>query len=311
MLDNIRDAKGIKMEGQKEDVEIRLNDGSYVFAQAKSTMSPDDNSNAIGDLSKALQTLSEADASGCAKKLIFVTNRTNPLNDVLSMRKFANPYSLVEFRNLPETCKERINRICDKRKIALRTDRLSVLALEFPSDNDAGYETIKMRIAEFLVGIDSRLSGFQKEMLDRWQLMFGRNATEADRTKSLTKKDMMWALIVLFCENIDESQLSKYDGADCEDIKEGFSRIIDWHTERFDLFCKVGAEYVQYKAEHLDKNTSELQKSFVEEKNGVFADDFDLDGLDPEIAIEVRKITIDKILQQHRKIAKVKEKVNL
>lgn len=80
MLDHIRDAKGIKMEGLKEDVEIKLNDGSYVFAQAKGTMSPDDNSNAIRDLSEALETLSEADASESAEELLFVTNRTDPLH---------------------------------------------------------------------------------------------------------------------------------------------------------------------------------------------------------------------------------------
>ena len=41
MLDHIRDAESIKMEGPTEDIEIRLKGGKYVYAQSKATMTTD------------------------------------------------------------------------------------------------------------------------------------------------------------------------------------------------------------------------------------------------------------------------------
>lgn len=311
MLDYIRDAESIKLEGPTEDIEVKLKGGKYVFAQSKATMTPDDNTNAIRDLSKALETLSEADASGSAHELLLVTNRTDPLHDESSIRKFANSYSLVPYNNLPETCQSKIRDICSKKNFSLQLDRFSVMALEFPSEGNAGGETVKTRIAEFLAEIDSRLLGLQKKMLDRWRLQFGDNAAENDRHKNLSKKDMIWALIVLFCEELDDSILDGFDDADAEEVRDKYSDIVDWHSERFDMVCRVLGEYEQYKKWHSDKIGRDVQKSFIEDKQEEFASDFDLDGLEPRLATAVRKITIEKILQQQRKISKVKEAVHL
>ena len=311
MLDYIRDAESIKLEGPTEDIEVKLKDGKYVFAQSKATMTPDDNTNAIRDLSKALETLSEADATGKARELLLVTNRTDPLHDESSMRKFANPYSLVPYNDLPETCQSKIRDICSRKNYSLQLDRFSVMALEFPSGGNAGSETVKARIAEFLVDIDPRLLGLQKKMLDRWRLQFDDNAVEKDRHKNLSKKEMIWALIVLFCEELDDSMLNGFDDAEAEEVRDKYSDIVDWHSERFDMVCRVLGEYEQYKRWHPNRNGPEVQKSFIEDKQEEFASDFDLDGLEPQLAVAVRKITIERILQQQRKISKVKEAVQL
>ena len=311
MLDNICDAKSVKIEGMTEDIEVELQNGRYVFAQAKSCMNPDDSSNALRDLSKALETLSAADGTERANALLFVTNRSNPFNDIKSIRKFLNPYSIVSYENLPESCQTKIQKILSKKKLALRTDRFSVLALEFSGDGKARYETIKTRITEFLVRIDNGLYGFGEKMLDKWRLMFEENASQNDRKASITKKDMMWSLIVLFCEGVDDSRLGNFDDADSTEIREKFSTVISDHAERFGMVSRIMTEYEKYKRRHSNQRGDEVQKSFIEEKHELFASDFDLAGLEPRLAIAIRKITIEKILQQQRKISKVKEAVNL
>lgn len=59
MLENIRDAKRVRVEGADEDIEITLEDQTKIYAQAKAVEKPDDTSHVIDKLTKALQTLSD------------------------------------------------------------------------------------------------------------------------------------------------------------------------------------------------------------------------------------------------------------
>lgn len=59
MLENIKDMTSIRLEGA-EDIEINLNDGSCVLAQAKSVVnSSSDFTNVLSNLKKSITSLSE------------------------------------------------------------------------------------------------------------------------------------------------------------------------------------------------------------------------------------------------------------
>ena len=311
MLDYIREAESIKIEGMTEDIEVILRDGTRVFAQAKSSMDPEDTKNASRDLKKALKTLNDADGVGKVKQLILVTNRANPLNEEKSRRYFSNAYSLAPYSILPSMGQQRIQDVCKQEKLTLRLNHFSVLALQYAGDGDFRYETIKERVSEFLVDINSHFQGFGKKILPKWQLQFGQNASQNDRSRTIKKKDMIWPLIVLFCEKVDDPLLDDFDDADREAIEERFADVIADHSERFDLVAKIMSEYASYKAMHLDMAKAALQRLFIDEKEELFVDEFALDSEDAEVAKAVRKLTIGKILQQRRKIAEVKEAVNL
>lgn len=311
MLDFIREAEAVKIEGNKEDIEVILKNGAKIFAQAKGTTSPCDNTNAIRDLKKAVETLSEAGRTRNVRRLIYVTNRTDPFHDVSTLRKFSNAYSLVPYHQLPPVCQKRIEDICIQKGIKLRTELFSVLALEFPNDKETRYETIKEHVSTFLVGIDGSFQGFAKKILSKWQQQFWENASQKDCHKPIKKKDMIWPLIVLFCEDIDDPLLDKFDDAERDSIEERFADVISDHTERFGLVTKIMSEYALYKAAHSNMTGAEVQKSFIDEKEEMFLDEFALDSEGDAIAKTVRKVTIRKILQQRRRIAEVKEAVNL
>lgn len=60
MLENIKELKSLRLEGEKEDIELTLENGEKILAQAKSVeRASSDFSNVRKNLRKALTTLSE------------------------------------------------------------------------------------------------------------------------------------------------------------------------------------------------------------------------------------------------------------
>lgn len=310
MLDNIREAKKVKIEGATEDIEIYFEDGTCLFAQAKSAQDPLDNSHAGEALTKAMMTLGAAGRSGKARELVFVTNRPNPFNDITTMQPFSNAYSPVSYDALPPSCQQRIQDICSLKGIDLSTDCFSVLVLNFPENEKTRYQAIKEHIAAFLVEIGDEFQGYSQQVLDKWQLRFGHNATTKDRKRTISKKDMVWSLIVLRCEKIN-NWLDDYDEGESRKIQAEYGKVISDQSERFTLVAKVLAEYDEYVKKHPNQKGEEIRQSFMAEKSGLFADEFDLAGVDAEVAEAVQRLTIRKILYERYGIKRVKEAVNL
>ena len=70
MLENIKELKSVRLEGNEEDIEISLNDGQKILAQAKAIeASSKDFSHVRENLKKALLTL-----SGCASTTFFASS---------------------------------------------------------------------------------------------------------------------------------------------------------------------------------------------------------------------------------------------
>ena len=83
LLDNIREVKAVRMEGASEDIELTMNDGKQIMAQAKGIVKgSSDFSNVRRNLQKAISTLSSADDKS-VEELILITNSKNPLNGIL------------------------------------------------------------------------------------------------------------------------------------------------------------------------------------------------------------------------------------
>lgn len=54
MLENIKEAKRVRVEGANEDIEITLQDHTKIYAQAKAVEKPDDTSHVIDKLTKII-----------------------------------------------------------------------------------------------------------------------------------------------------------------------------------------------------------------------------------------------------------------
>ena len=99
MVENMAEMVSVKIEGE-EDIEIRLNDGSTILAQAKSVVKAStDFSNVRTKAKAAMTSLSEAAEKVKVRNLIYYTNSPNPFNDEASKPMFyGKPHDRVNDR---------------------------------------------------------------------------------------------------------------------------------------------------------------------------------------------------------------------
>lgn len=107
MLKNIKELSSLKLEGEYEDIELKLEDGSYILAQAKGIeAASSDFRNVRKNLKKALNTLSEGSRDIEVRKLILITNSLNPLNEETNIF-FGESYR--DYNTLPPSSKKIID----------------------------------------------------------------------------------------------------------------------------------------------------------------------------------------------------------
>lgn len=312
MLDNIKEAESIKVEGAIQDIELCLSDGGRIFAQAKSTTTPTDTHNAIRDLSDALKTLSEANSSANTKALIFVTNRPNPFNDNTTIAQFSGQYNYLPYSDLWPPCQNKIQCYCQANNLDLPLEKLFVLVFYFSGDTDNRYTAVKDRINRFLSKLNLSNRGWTDKAFERWLRDFSGNATEPNRSKQLSKEDIIWPLIVWLCGEEPERRVLEelYDDATVDAIIRTYKSVINEKAERFEFVTKVITAYSYYQKE-FGLSSRIAQERFIAEKSEVYSDDFDFSKTNPTIAKAVVQQTLRTILRQQFNIHEIKKAVNL
>ncbi len=152
MLENIKNMVSIRLEGY-EDIDIDLNDGSHIFAQAKAVVkSSSDFSNVISNLKKSLISLSEANhKSGIiTKELIYITNTPNPFKEKYPNLIFCRN-AHREYTSLPKYLKDKVSKFMSHIKQPLDTDKFKIQILPFETDNDIErYKCVMEAIGDFI-----------------------------------------------------------------------------------------------------------------------------------------------------------------
>ncbi|MDR3256628.1 MAG: hypothetical protein LBT18_03120 [Endomicrobium sp.] len=150
MLDNIKMASSVKVEGQTEDIELNLSNGRIIYSQVKSVNNIDNTSNNISKLTESIRTLNNAVSSNRnnTERLIYITNSPNPFNDKSTVAMFSRK-ARVPFISLPNSCKNKIRKIiADNSFTSIREDLLEVHIIPFFGENESRYETIKTTVIE-------------------------------------------------------------------------------------------------------------------------------------------------------------------
>lgn len=247
MLENIQLMDSLKLEGNYEDIEVRLNGGNLILAQAKSVeKSSSDFSNVIKNFKKALISLSEgAKKSNNAIELIVITNSPNPLNDY----KTSGIFSLDAHRSyesLPDTLKTKINRLICEEKIELDLSKLKIQILPFETDDESErYKFVKKAIEEFISDTNVSDAGIVKKLMSIWQNEIFINGSKKDSSIELTKKDIVWPMIVILTDHtkMDSEFSEDFDCAMYEEITNKYSEVIEVCSERYEFFTKVLYDY--------------------------------------------------------------------
>ena len=310
MLDYIVPLKSLRLEGE-EDIELLLEDDSYVLSQAKSIVNASsDFRNVRRKLKDALGSLSEASNKvSSARQLVYITNSSNPFNEDNSRARFYGA-NRVRYKELPSEAKAIIDKYLKDIVNPLDPSMLVVQRLPYESDDsDERNRYIIDKIGDFLgEKLDIHIDGLRVKLHKIWQESVFMNGS-TQNNKKLTKEDLLWPLIVCIIDMPHKSDDSIYDsgdsGLDENDVEElvvKYKTIIDSKCERFEFVTKVISDYTR-----LRNNESNPIQFFVENHWDLYSDDFDADVIDRTIRPSLIKVVISNVLNNRRKIDSVKK----
>ncbi len=242
LLDDLNQFKKIKLEGNYEDIEIEYNDGSKLFAQAKSTVKPYDTSNVIAKLVNALKSLSEVE-NDKIKKLVYITNSHNPFNDIRLIPLFVD-LTKRDYNSLPEEAKKIIDDILNEKKISIDKNLFNICYFPFETDDDdERYKIVDREINGMLTKIKLGTIINNKDLSDVWQQYIFRNGSKTDNSIVVSKKELLWSLIVMICDESGDEELNDYDKEMVRDVKRKYNDIICYRSEKFELITQVLSDY--------------------------------------------------------------------
>ena len=136
MIENIKDLESLRLEGNYEDIELKLENNQYILAQAKSVeQSCSDFRNVRPNLKKSLVSLLEGSQKLSTQQLIMITNSPNPLNEEASRNIFGGA-AHREFSSLPMSSQKLILDYLNDISQPLDTGKFMIQVLPFETDND-------------------------------------------------------------------------------------------------------------------------------------------------------------------------------
>lgn len=192
MIENITDLNEIRLESNNEDIDITLNSGNHILAQAKAIeKSSSDFTNVRKNLKKSLESLSEGNSKVKADKLILITNSPNPLNDDNSRSIFYG-HAHRDFSTLPQSSQNIINEYLEKINQPLNTDLFRIQVLPFETDDEnERYKVVLQEINDFIGNLKLQTPGLGKELHQIWKNQIFVNGSKKDETIFLNKKDII------------------------------------------------------------------------------------------------------------------------
>jgi hypothetical protein len=306
MLDNVKEFTSLKMEGASDDIELTL-DAGKIYAQAKSVTKIGDQSNASTNLTNALRTLSQDSANGDAVSLIYITNIANPLSsETSSAFQYDRSY---EFSVLPDDAQEKI-----RKKVTddFPTDKFKLHILSFFGEGDNKFDSIKVKIAEFLrEAIDD--PSYNKRLLDSWFETFMINASDKpDEQKKLElkKKDVIYPVIVLVVDSpVSENDFNKVCNHDnYAEICQQYRQTISANVCDYEFYAEVIGDYLSKRNQA--SNKAAYKYDFVKDEWNGYETKFSTIS-NAETREALIKLLLLTIITQRGKINEIKGATNL
>ncbi len=312
MLENIKTLSSVRLEGNEEDIVLTLDNKKKILAQAKAVQNgSSDFRNVRANLKKALTTLSEGAQSADVDKLIFITNSANPFNDDGSRSVFYAP-TRRKFSDLPPSAQTIIQEYLSAIAQPLNTDNFVIQVFNFETDDDKErYKVVMQEVNDFIGRLSTTSPGIGRRLLDIWQNRIFENGSKKDASITVTKKGIIWPLIVL------ETDISKYDDeyedlfdiGVYEEVTRRYQTVIDDCCERVDFFTKILYDYREFKSEK--KNSKEKNIDFIQTTWEQYKTEFMDSSIDDETLEALTQIILYNVLRRRKLIESIRREVNL
>lgn len=317
MLEFIKDMESIRLEGNYEDIELKLSNGDYIFAQAKSMINAIAHfDRARSKLKDALQSLANTQVKADKERLkvkqyIYVSNIQNPFNHKHANMLF-NPYGKKCYLQLS---KELCTIIDENLKDVIENfekEKLYIQAFPYDGDIESG-ECLKFvydKIKEFLVDCDSNLQYQYKRLYDSWTNTVFLNGMESNVRKYISKERIVWQIISLVTEQavIDNSLSDTFQSDVYENIISRYKSIIDSSSNCFSLVTKIISDFLEFV---YSGSTKARISNFINSSWENYQDELPKGILD-DISLEcLVKVLLYKVISKREIIGKLKERTSL
>ena len=299
LLDNLDNFDNIKNEG-KNDIVIRLQDGSYIYAQAKSAHDNENSDKARNDFKTALDSLRKNWSEGNCHQLIYITN----IRSLLGANTFVGDFisgQTISFSNLDAVNKDLILELYGN---DFKYNLLEIQFLKFIGD-DTKQEWIIEKM-ENCFKERRRLSSVRaRRVYKTWNLYLDANASCKDKSIVCDRKTMTWGMIVDQIEDISDEVLSTYDS----EIFNRYDELIERLCGRFDIVSRISGDFADKLINSRNNNYSIHDYATEYWNNHLDI----LDILDTPINIKeiVLKILIENVLKRKDFIRNVKVEMEI
>lgn len=252
MFHYLKDIYNIKVEGEKEDIEIILKDKTKYMVQAKSkTKHIYDNDGNSEKLRKALISLAESDNEK-VKYLFYTSNMINPLNTTTT--EFLNEgITIRKYEELSPESKKKIDAQINRNikeynddKYNIDTNKLVIFRIPFFGEFDAEKYKYIYEEAKTVLGIMSdTLVNKHRTIVKFCEAKFLNNSTNESRIK-ITKEEFCNWLILTEVESLDLSNDGLNIGIDEMDYYEAYQRYQKYLDEKVSSYENYSKVYFLY-----------------------------------------------------------------
>ncbi|MGN0476276.1 MAG: hypothetical protein ACI4HM_02955 [Ruminococcus sp.] len=310
LLDNIKEVKAVRMEGASEDIELTMNNGSQIMAQAKGIVKgSSDFSNVRRNLKKAIETLSSADNKS-VEQLILITNSKNPLKEDTSKSFFYGPPVAVGYNDLSEEAKKVIDNIVERLDVPFDKNKFQIYYFMFETDNlRTRYAVIEEKVKDFINQLNLGQVLSATELLQVWQNDLFHNGSQTDTTIKLSKKEIVWPVIVLTLgKQLPSEYIEDYDQGFINEITAQYSYLINTISEQYNTITKI---IFDYNSSNYNLSMKERARKFVADKWKDYISVFSFESLNEEVQEAVTKVILAKVIQQRYLIDNISRGVSL
>lgn len=312
MLENIKELRSLRLEGNEEDIEVTLENDQKILAQAKAVVkSSSDFSHVRENLKKALTSLSEGARKVDARQLILITNSPNPFNDDASRSVFWGP-TRRQFSTLPPSARKIVEGYLAEINHPLDPQKFTVQVVPFETDDEAErYKAVIQVINDFIGNLNANTSpGLGQKLLRVWQNDIFANGSKKDAAIQLDKKNIVWPIIVMETDisRCEDSFIEQFDIGVYDEVVRLYGETIDSCCERVDFFTKVLYDYNEFQS---SKKPMEKCLEFVNSSWGIYKSEFAVEGIDEETLEALTKTVIYNVVRRRIIISKIKQGVNL
>lgn len=313
MLENIKELRSVRLEGNEEDIELTLENGRKILAQAKAVeKSSTDFSHVRENIKKALVSLSEGAQKTDPQRLIFITNSPNPFNDTDSRGVFGGLPTRRSFSDLPPTAQEIVQKYLSDINNPLDLQKFTVQVFPFETDDDTErYKAVTQTVNDFIGSLNVNASyGLGKWLLQVWHNDIFINGSKRDASIQLDKKDIIWPILVYETDinRCDDDFLNQFDIGVYDEVVRLYGSTIDSCCERIEFFTKILYDYTQFLS---TKKQMEKCQEFIDLSWENYKSEFFSEGIDDETLEALTKIVLYNVIRRRITIDKVRQGVNL